>query len=54
MTKSGGNRFSGSFDARYRGESFTESGEHYDPDELRGWRQQYSATGPASRGCYTR
>jgi hypothetical protein len=51
VTKSGGNQFSGSFDARYRGEDFTESGEHYDPDELREWRQQYSATlgGPILR-----
>ncbi len=33
VTKSGGNRFSGTFDARYSNESFIESGEHYDPGE---------------------
>lgn len=32
VTKSGGNRFSGSFDARYRDQGFNESGDHYDPD----------------------
>ena len=32
VTKSGGNRFSGTFDARYRDQRFNESGEHYDPD----------------------
>jgi hypothetical protein len=32
VTKSGGNSFSGTFDARYRDQGFNESGEHYDPD----------------------
>jgi hypothetical protein len=32
VTKSGGNQFSGTFDARYRDQNFNESGEHYDPD----------------------
>jgi len=32
VTKSGGNSFSGTFDARYRDQRFNESGEHYDPD----------------------
>jgi hypothetical protein len=32
VTKSGGNRFSGTFDARYRDQRFNESGDHYDPD----------------------
>ncbi len=32
VTKSGGNTFSGTFDARYRDQRFNESGEHYDPD----------------------
>jgi hypothetical protein len=51
VTKSGGNQFTGSFDARFRGKNFTESGEHYDPDELQEWRQQYSASlgGPLLR-----
>ena len=33
LTKSGSNVFSGTFDARYRDNSFETSGEHYDPDE---------------------
>ena len=32
VTKSGGNQFSGTFDARYRDQQFNEAGEHYDPD----------------------
>lgn len=32
VTKSGGNEFSGTVDVRYTGDSFTESGEHFDPD----------------------
>jgi len=32
VTKSGGNTFSGTFDARYRDQQFNEAGEHYDPD----------------------
>ncbi len=51
VTKSGGNQFSGSLDLRYRGETFTENGDHYDRDELSEWRQGYSATlgGPILR-----
>jgi hypothetical protein len=51
ITKSGGNSFSGTIDARYRGEDFTESGEHYDPDERREHLQHYAATlgGPILR-----
>ena len=33
VTKSGGNTFSGTIDARYRDQGFNESGDHYDPDE---------------------
>jgi hypothetical protein len=33
VTKSGGNRFSGTFDARYSDENFIESGDHFDPGE---------------------
>jgi len=32
VTKSGGNSFSGTFDARYRDQGFNESGDRYDPD----------------------
>lgn len=32
ITKSGGNAFSGSFDVRYRDESFNENGDHFDRD----------------------
>ncbi len=32
ITKSGGNRFHGSLDLRYRDNGFDEEGEHYDPD----------------------
>ena len=34
ISKSGGNRFTGTFDARYRDDSFQESGQHYDASEL--------------------
>jgi hypothetical protein len=34
VSKVGGNRFSGTFDARYRNDSFQESGEHFDASEL--------------------
>jgi hypothetical protein len=44
VTKSGGNEFKGSFDARYRDESFTENGDHYDRDEQQESRKQVSAT----------
>ncbi|MGD8440662.1 MAG: TonB-dependent receptor, partial [Holophagae bacterium] len=33
VSKSGGNRFSGSFDVRYRDNSFQENGEHFDPSD---------------------
>jgi hypothetical protein len=32
ITKSGGNDFSGTADVRYTGDSFTQSGDHFDPD----------------------
>ncbi|MDP9122412.1 MAG: TonB-dependent receptor, partial [Acidobacteriota bacterium] len=32
ITKSGGNRFSGTFDVRYRNSSFAEKGSHFDPE----------------------
>ena len=44
VTKSGGNEFSGSFDVRYRDQSFTESGDHYDPDQQKESRAQGSVT----------
>lgn len=44
VTRSGGNQFSGTLDARYRDASFQESGEHYDTSELDTSYQQYSAT----------
>jgi hypothetical protein len=34
VTKSGGNQFSGTLDVRYRDDSFYESGDHYDADQL--------------------
>jgi hypothetical protein len=51
VTKSGGNRFSGSFDARYRDDSFQESGDHYDSAELSSSYQNLAATlgGPIVR-----
>jgi hypothetical protein len=42
VTKSGGNDFSGSFDARYRDQDMTENGDHFDKDEQQSSRQQYS------------
>jgi hypothetical protein len=33
ITKSGGNQFSGTFDVRYQGDGFQDSGDHFDPDE---------------------
>jgi hypothetical protein len=35
VTKSGGNKFSGALDVRYKDESFYTSGDHYDTDELK-------------------
>jgi hypothetical protein len=51
VTKSGGNRFSGTFDARYRDQRFNESGEHYDADENVSSNRILSATlgGPILR-----
>ncbi len=51
VTKSGGNEFSGTFDARYRNASFYESGEHYDANELDASFMDISATlgGPIMR-----
>ncbi len=51
VSKSGGNRFSGTFDARYRDDSFQESGDHFDASELSTKHQVFSATlgGPILR-----
>ncbi len=51
VTKSGGNNFSGALDLRYRDESFSESGDHYDPDVNISSRRDISATlgGPIVR-----
>jgi hypothetical protein len=51
VTRSGGNQFSGTLDARYRDASFQESGDHYDTTDLDTSFQQYSATlgGPILR-----
>jgi hypothetical protein len=51
VTKSGGNQFSGTFDARYRDQRFNESGEHYDADENVSSKRILSATlgGPILR-----
>jgi hypothetical protein len=51
VTRSGGNRFSGSLDLRYRAQAFQESGEHYDSSELDSSRRDLSATfgGPLAR-----
>ena len=51
VTKSGGNNFSGALDMRYRDESFSESGDHYDPDVNISSRRDISVTlgGPIMR-----
>jgi hypothetical protein len=51
VTKSGGNQFSGTLDARYRDSSFQESGEHFDSAELHSKYQNLAATlgGPVLR-----
>jgi hypothetical protein len=51
VTKSGGNTFSGTLDARYRDESFYESGDHYDANELDAMMLNVAATlgGPVIR-----
>jgi hypothetical protein len=51
VTRSGGNRFSGTLDIRYRDGSFQESGEQFDASELDTSYNQFSATlgGPILR-----
>jgi hypothetical protein len=51
LTKSGGNQFSGTFDGRYRDQSFQESGDHFDADVLDTSYQDIAATlgGPVVR-----
>jgi hypothetical protein len=51
VTKSGGNDFAGSIDARYRDSSFSEEGEHFDPEVNDSTFEQYSGTlgGPLVR-----
>jgi len=51
VTRSGGNRFSGTADIRYRNQSFQESGDHFDASELDTSHLQYSFTlgGPVIR-----
>ncbi len=51
ITKSGGNNFSGTFDARYRNSDFQESGEYFNADESDTSYQNYQATlgGPIVR-----
>ncbi len=51
VSKSGGNRFSGTLDARYRDDSFQEGGDHFDASELSTKHQVFGATlgGPIVR-----
>jgi hypothetical protein len=51
VTKSGGNQFSGTFDARYRDQKFNEPGDYYDPDVDVSSKRVLSATlgGPILR-----
>ncbi len=51
VSKVGGNRFSGTFDARYRDDSFQESGQYFDASELSTKHQVFGATlgGPILR-----
>ncbi len=51
VTKSGGNRFSGTVDIRYRSDAFNESGDHYDAGRLDSQRQEVDLTlgGPILR-----
>lgn len=44
ITKSGGNTFSGSLDARYRDTGFTEEGEFFDPDLNENEQADYTGT----------
>jgi hypothetical protein len=51
ITKSGGNQFSGTLDARYRNDSFQEGGDYYDTSELDTSYENFAATlgGPIVR-----
>ncbi len=51
VSKSGGNLFSGTFDARYRDQAFQESGDYFDTGELSTKYQNFAATlgGPILR-----
>jgi hypothetical protein len=51
VTKSGGNEFTGSFDARYRDETFTEEGDHFSRDAQSSLFKNFSGTlgGPIVR-----
>lgn len=51
VTKSGGNDFSGSLDARYRDTGFTESGDHFDPGANQNEQGDFTGTlgGPVRR-----
>ena len=51
VTKSGGNEFSGSLDVRFRDQSMTENGDHFNRDEEQSEREQYSGAlgGPILR-----
>jgi hypothetical protein len=51
ITKSGGNRFAGSFDFRYGDNSFSSSGDYHDPDEepFETWDLNASLGGPIVR-----
>jgi len=51
VTRSGGNRFSGTVDTRYRDSSFQESGEYFDASELESQYRNFAATlgGPIFR-----
>ncbi|MBZ0112794.1 MAG: TonB-dependent receptor [Thermoanaerobaculia bacterium] len=44
ITKSGGNAFSGTLDGRYRDTSFTQSGDHFDPDSSKNEQLDVNAT----------
>ncbi len=43
-TKSGGNRFSGTVDARYTGSNFETAGEHYDPNDQESKNARFTGT----------
>ncbi|HOC42336.1 MAG TPA: TonB-dependent receptor [Thermoanaerobaculales bacterium] len=51
VTKSGGNEFSGSLDIRYRDQSMTENGDHFNRDQEESSNEQYSGAlgGPILR-----